>query len=73
MDPECRFRYSADQAIPMSDHADFNELLHYVERAEPRKVYCLHGDTEFVRHLKRRGWNAVHVKSGEQLSMWDDL
>jgi Cft2 family RNA processing exonuclease len=73
LDPGCRFKFNADVAIPMSDHADFNELLSYVNQAEPRKIYCLHGDTEFVRHLKRRGHNAVHVKSGEQLCMWDDL
>ena len=73
LDPECRFKFNADVAIPMSDHADFHELIHYAERAEPRKIYCLHGDVEFVRHLKRRGFHAVHVKSGEQLGMWDDL
>src|SRR3989442_6808038 len=42
MDRNCRFRYRVDEAIPLSDHADFQELLALVRQAAPKKVYTLH-------------------------------
>lgn len=31
------------KGFPMSDHCDFKQLLEFVERVNPKKVYCIHG------------------------------
>jgi Cft2 family RNA processing exonuclease len=64
-----RYRYGADQAIALSDHADFDELLEFVRRVKPKKVYCTHGLEEFPRHLRRIGFNAELLKPSHQLSL----
>jgi Cft2 family RNA processing exonuclease len=58
--PHGRFRVHADHAIPLSDHADFDQLIACVEQVDPRVVLCTHGSPSFVDHLRRRGFNA-HV------------
>ncbi len=35
-----------DAQFPFSDHAGFDELLDFVERCEPEKVYTVHGSPE---------------------------
>jgi Cft2 family RNA processing exonuclease len=57
-DPAWRWRLGVDYAVPLSDHADFDELIECVERVEPSVVYCTHGPAEFVDVLRRRGHNA---------------
>jgi putative mRNA 3-end processing factor len=58
IDPAWRWRLGVDYAIPLSDHADFDELIECVERAQPEVVYCTHGPAEFVASLRERGHNA---------------
>jgi len=58
IDPAWRWRLGVDYAIPLSDHADFDELIECVERVEPAVVYCTHGPREFVTLLRRQGHNA---------------
>jgi putative mRNA 3-end processing factor len=67
-----------DEAIPLSDHASYNDLLYYVEMAKPRKVYCLFGFPDIVDDLKCRGYNAVkatlaNLKNQEKVIATDDL
>lgn len=50
-----------DETIPLSDHASYNDLIKYVELANPKKIYCLFGFNEIVEDLKYRGYNAVKV------------
>jgi Cft2 family RNA processing exonuclease len=47
--------YRADRCYALSDHADFDELMRYVEVARPREVYTVHGFDEFRDHLRERG------------------
>jgi Cft2 family RNA processing exonuclease len=47
--------------IALSDHADFSELLEYVDRAKPRVVYTVHGDASFSKYLRRQGVEAYHL------------
>ena len=61
MDRGCRFRYRVDEAIPLSDHADFQELLTLVRRASPKKVYTVHGFPDFAKHLRYLGYDADHL------------
>lgn len=58
IDPAWRRRLGADYAVPLSDHADFDELIECVERTQPAIVFCTHGPASFVLELRRRGHNA---------------
>jgi len=61
IDPRSRYRYGVDEMIGLSDHADFYELVEYVDRAQPRVVYTLHGDGAFAAYLRRIGIEACHL------------
>lgn len=65
-----RYAYSADRAFPLSDHADFNQLLEYVERSSPKKIYCTHGETvRFASELRRRGYDAKTISKASQMTL----
>lgn len=54
-----RARAGAEELIPYSDHADFDELLSLVEAAGPREIDVVHGYAEQFAHiLNGRGWRA---------------
>jgi Cft2 family RNA processing exonuclease len=53
-----RERLGVDHAIPLSDHADYDELLQTVERVAPKVIYCTHGPASFVDCLRAEGFNA---------------
>ncbi len=57
-DPGAKYRLGVDHALPLSDHADYDELIETVRRVEPREVYCTHGPAEFADHLCDLGFNA---------------
>ncbi len=64
MDTGTRFYSGTDAAIPLSDHADFSELIEYVERAEPKKIYTVHGFAELVKCLREKGFDAQQLTEG---------
>ena len=66
IDSATRHRWDVDLAVPLSDHADFDELLECVERASPQRVYCTHGPAEFVDHLRDRGIDAYPLVDEQQ-------
>lgn len=70
LDPHARYRYGVDEMIPMSDHADFDELLGYVGESAPSRVYTVHGSPAFARHLRERGVEAYHLPA-HQPSLFD--
>jgi Cft2 family RNA processing exonuclease len=51
-------RWGVEHAVPLSDHADFAQLLETVERVGPSEIYCTHGPEGFVDELRQRGHNA---------------
>jgi Cft2 family RNA processing exonuclease len=55
-------RFGVDAAIPLSDHADFDELVEAVERVGAREVLCTHGPESFVDELRQRGFNARRLE-----------
>jgi putative mRNA 3-end processing factor len=57
-DPSTKYRLGVDHAIPLSDHADYDELFETVDRVNPRVIYCTHGPDIFVDHLRAAGHNA---------------
>ncbi|MEM8865756.1 MAG: MBL fold metallo-hydrolase RNA specificity domain-containing protein [Planctomycetota bacterium] len=58
MHPSSRRRQGVDHALPLSDHADFDQLLELVDRVQPRTVYVTHGPEGFVDQLLKRGVDA---------------
>jgi ATP-dependent DNA ligase I len=68
VDPNCRYRYQAHAAFPLSDHADFPDLLEMVRRVQPRQVYTLHGfAAEFAQRVRDLGYQAQALSEDEQL------
>jgi len=65
------FRFGSDCAFPLSDHADFHGLIEYVRRAEPKKVYTLHGPRSFSKHVRAAGFDAepLPLKPMSQLNL----
>jgi Cft2 family RNA processing exonuclease len=57
-DPRTKYRLRVDHAVPLSDHADYDELFEAVALVEPRVVYCTHGPESFVDRLQEAGYDA---------------
>jgi putative mRNA 3-end processing factor len=58
MDRGAKYRLRVDHAIPISDHADYDELIEAVDRVAPRAIYCTHGPESFADRLLDLGYNA---------------
>jgi Cft2 family RNA processing exonuclease len=58
VDEAAKYRFRVDHAIPLSDHADYDDLFEAVQRVAPRKVYCTHGPESFVDRLCELGYDA---------------
>ncbi|RME71661.1 MAG: MBL fold metallo-hydrolase [Verrucomicrobia bacterium] len=64
------YRYRCDAVFPLSDHADFPDLIRFVERVQPRRVYTVHGfAVEFAQTLRRRGIEAWALGRENQLEL----
>ncbi|TMQ72251.1 MAG: hypothetical protein E6K80_03260 [Candidatus Eisenbacteria bacterium] len=59
-----------DAAFPISDHADFDELLELVRRVAPRKIYTLHGPDRFAARLRALGYDAEAASVALQGSLF---
>ena len=60
----------SDRAFPLSDHADFLDLLEFVARVDPKIVYTTHGFAqEFAQTLRDRGINALELGAQNQLGL----
>ncbi len=70
LDSSTKYRYGCDAAFPLSDHADFNDLLRFVELVQPRIVHTLHGFArEFAATLRARGVEAWAVGQPNQTEL----
>src|SRR6266404_3812991 len=68
VDPNAIYRYQVDAAFPLSDHADYDDLLRYVELVGPRRVFTLHGfAASFARALRERGIEAWALSEENQM------
>jgi DNA ligase-1 len=68
VDPNAVYRYRVDAAFPLSDHADYDDLLRYVQFVEPRRVLTLHGfAAAFAADLRERGIDAWALNEENQL------
>jgi Cft2 family RNA processing exonuclease len=50
-----------DLVLPLSDHADWNELLRFARESGARKIYTVHGDDELATRLRTMGMDAEHL------------
>ncbi len=63
-------QYRVDAAFPISDHADFPELVEFARRVSPRKVFTLHGyAADFADYLRELGFDAQPLSERDQLSL----
>jgi len=69
-DPRARYSLGVDYAIPLSDHADYDELLQAVEQVRPKVVYCTHGPASFVDDLQEAGYDARQLGRATALRLF---
>ncbi|MCW1915622.1 ATP-dependent DNA ligase [Luteolibacter sp. GHJ8] len=70
MVPGATFRYRVDEAIPLSDHADYPGLMECIQRVRPKKILTVHGYTrEFAAELRLRGQDAWSASGNDQLEL----
>jgi len=70
VDPHAVYRYQVDAAFPLSDHADYEDLVRYVELVQPRRVLTLHGfAAAFACDLRARGFDAWALSEENQMEL----
>jgi DNA ligase-1 len=70
VEPGAIYRYQVDAAFPLSDHADYNDLIRYVDLVQPKRVLTLHGfAAEFARDLRERGIEAWALSEENQMEL----
>ncbi len=70
VDPNAIYRYGVDAAFPLSDHADYDDLIRYVGLVRPRRVFTLHGfAAEFASDLRMRGTEAWALTEENQMEL----
>ena len=68
VEPSAIYRYQVDAAFPLSDHADYHDLIRYVDLVQPKRVLTLHGfAAEFARDLRERGIEAWALSEENQM------
>lgn len=60
----------ADHGLPLSDHADYGELIRFAEATEARTVYVTHGSARFAKDLRRRGIRAEFLRPRPQMRLF---
>ncbi|MFB3896437.1 MAG: MBL fold metallo-hydrolase RNA specificity domain-containing protein [bacterium] len=71
VDDSAKWRYRADEQFIISDHADFQELIDYVQQVNPNLVYICNGEKNFVSHLQKLGFNAQLLERTRQLNLFE--
>lgn len=70
MDSGTIYQNRVDAAFPLSDHADFPDLLAFVEKVQPKVVYTVHGFAkEFASTLRTRGIEAWALGQQNQMDL----
>jgi DNA ligase-1 len=68
VDPGCKYQYRCDAAFPLSDHADFPDLIEFVKQVQPKRVHTLHGFAgDFAATLRGMGFEASALSEDEQM------
>ena len=70
VDLNCKYQYRADAAFPISDHADFPDLIDFVKQVNPKRVLTLHGfAADFAQTLRELGYDAQALSEDEQMTL----
>src|SRR5215467_9365446 len=70
VDPNAVYHYQVDAAFPISDHADYHDLMRYVELVQPGRVFTLHGfAAAFARDLRNRSIEAWALSEENQMEL----
>jgi Cft2 family RNA processing exonuclease len=70
MNDSAKYRYGVDEVIPLSDHADYPDLLKFVDAVKPKGVYTTHGyEKELAATLRQRGYEAWSLSGDDQLEL----
>ena len=57
------FARQHDYSIALSDHCDYNELVDFIKKAQPEKIYTVHGFVEeFANTLTKMGFDAQPLR-----------
>jgi Cft2 family RNA processing exonuclease len=66
IDPGHRYAMRVDTAFPLSDHADYAELMEFTRRVSPNVVYTFHGsDRQLASDIREKlGIEAVPLRKG---------
>ncbi len=60
--PRARYMYGhCDLVLPISDHADFDDLVRTAMESGASKIYTVHGSPVFAAHLRSMGLDAEHL------------
>lgn len=71
IDSSAIYRYGCDTLFPLSDHADYAELMTYVEKVSPKIIYTVHGYAkEFAQALRRKGMDAWALGKENQMELF---
>lgn len=60
----------ADHGLPLSDHADFGELITFAEQCRASVIYVTHGSRRFAEELRRRGIRAEFLRGKPQMRLF---
>lgn len=71
LEPDAAAKLGVDAALPLSDHAGFDQLVDYAQRSGARRVLVVHGHAEeLAQELRRRGLPARALDHEKQLDLF---
>jgi Cft2 family RNA processing exonuclease len=71
LDRGAAWRFGCHTCFPLSDHADYPDLLEYVRRTGARTIYTHHGFADdFAADLRLQGYDARPLQPASQLSLF---
>jgi putative mRNA 3-end processing factor len=73
IDSSAKHLFRVDEAFPISDHADYDELLEYITTVKPQIVYLTHGFPEFIHSLREKGIKAHPLVPPVQTELFQEL
>ena len=70
LEPDLAVREGVDLALPLSDHAGFDQLVQAALASQASRVFTVHGHAEDLAHeLRRRGMDARAADGESQLRL----
>lgn len=71
LEPDAALRFGTDEAIPLSDHADFESLIAFARATGACEIWTVNGfAVELAGALRDRGMNAQPLKAPKQLELF---